>query len=157
MKSTALLTAFLLAACGELVVPDTYEANRHIGPDGGTVSLERLTITIPRDTLSQGLTFRVETVYQGGLPFGALGPVYRVLPEKLPEDLAAAGLDLTYRFDMEELPPEVYFVELSLARLEGGFWIPLDAPEWDPVAGEVHGVSPVSGIFTLVHEPPQTP
>lgn len=152
MKATALLTVLLLAACGELVVPDTHEANRCIGPDGGAVSLERLTITIPRDILDRDVTFRLEIVDYGGLPSGALGPAYRVLPEELPDSLAAAGLDVIYQFDMEELPSEVYFVELSLARLEGGAWIPLDAPQRDPVAGEVRGVSPTSGIFTVIHD-----
>lgn len=155
---TPLLIALLLAmSCGELVHPDTYRGNRTIGSGGGVLDVDRLRVGIPADVLERDLTFRLEAVDIAGLPAGALGPAYRLLPEELPGSLMIAGLRITYRFDLEELPSEVYYVELAVARLEGNEWRPLDALSWDPLAGEVTGYSPGSGVFSLVHAGPDAP
>ncbi len=147
----------LLAGCGELVHPDTYRGSRTIGPGGGVLDLERLRVGVPADILDRSLNFRLEVVDAGGLPAGALGPAYRLLPTSIPGSLMIAGLRVTYRFDLEELPPDLYFVELSVARLIGDQWQPLDAPSWDPLAGEITGQSPDTGVFTLVARAPNAP
>jgi hypothetical protein len=147
----------LLVSCGELVHPDTYQGNRTIGPGGGVIELERLRVEVPRDILDRSLTFRLEAVAEDDLPAGALGPAYRLLPAELPGSLMIAGLRVTYRFALEELPPDLYFVELSVARLEGDHWQPLDAPSWDPLAGEITGYSPETGVFSLVSLGPDAP
>jgi hypothetical protein len=159
MKTRRLLLATLLlvASCGELVHPDTYQGNRTIGPGGGVIDLDRLRVGIPADILGRDLTFRLEEVDGAELPGGALGPAYRLLPAELPGSLMIAGLRVTYRFDLEEVPPGIYYVELAVARLEGDEWRPLDALSWDPLAGEITGYSPGSGVFSLVAEPAVTP
>ncbi len=147
----------LLAACGELVHPDTYRGNRTIGPGGGAIDLDRLRVDVPADVLDRDLTFRLEAVDGEDLPADALGPAYRLLPPELPGSLMIAGLRVTYRFDLAELPSDLYFVELSVARLVGDHWQPLDAPSWDPLAGEITGLSPETGVFTLVALSPDAP
>lgn len=158
MKTPLLvIPLLLLAACGELVHPDTYQGNRTIGPGGGVIDLDRLRVGVSRDILSRDLTFRLEEVDDGDLPAGPLGPAYRLLPAEIPGSLAVAGLRVTYRIGLDELPAEVYFVELSVARLVGDDWVPLDAPSWDPLAGEVTGYSPATGVFSVVHLAPDAP
>ena len=149
--TTTLLSLLLLAACGELVHPDTYGGNRTIGPEGGAIDLERLRVTVPADILSRDLTFRLEELDGDALPGGALGPAYRLLPAEIPGSLMAAGLRVTYRFEMDELPTDTFFVGLSVAALHDDEWMPLDATEWDPIGGEISGYSAGTGVFTLVH------
>lgn len=137
--------SLLLAGCdGELVSADTWPSNRTIGGEGGSLSLRELLVTIQQGVLDEAISFRV-TEEEALIP-GGLGVTYRVHPD----DLTGLEVMMTWRIRIEDLPQGVYFVDLAVARAEGGEWVPLADTSPDPVAGQVSGVTDGTGVFTLI-------
>lgn len=144
---TILVLSLVLAGCGgELVSSGNWPSNRTLGEAGGTVSLDNVEMTVPANVLDRSTTFRIIDLEEEAPLEGALGPVYRIYPDDVPNFDAR----LTWHITIDDLPDGVFFVELAVACADGGEWIPLAAPFLDPVAGVVGGRIDRTGTFTLV-------
>jgi len=121
-RLSAALCLALLLGCDGGTQPDVVRAGTAVGPEGGTVSVEGLTLEIPPGALSEEVSITLEEISlgAGGIPAGFLaldGTVFDLGPDGLRFDEPVA---LTLRYSAGDVPAGVAESELRMLHLDGG-------------------------------------
>ncbi len=115
-----LLTLVALASCGEVKDREGVPWLRTVGPEGATIALGRLEVTIPAGALENGATIMISKAKE--TPGGNLGPAYEISPAEL-----ALNKDISLTYSLEGMLVDPDAGVPYLARVNDGQWQLIDS------------------------------
>ena len=117
---------------------------RELGPEGGTITVENLTVELSEGALSESTMIVVEQAEESWVPTDHQGPAYRLGP---PGTMFDAPVLLTFTLTEEEtLEMGNYPDGIYVSKVKGARWVPLLTTTVD---AESHTVSAVIHHFSL--------
>jgi len=162
MKRTIALAISLLvagsgiAACGKLATSVSIKTTMNVGPGGGTVSLEKVTVEVPPGALEDEATVTIRKTNDH--PPGNVGPAYlieikSVSGGELASPAFSKPVKVLFRIKPDEVPDKFAYADLRLARGQNMSWSFVEGSQPDESNGLVSGETTQFSVWSVVSKP----